>query len=423
MGINVLVYGSGAREHSIADAISKSPLLTKLYLAKAGAFKNLGTIIEFSDYEDLGGKCSNLGINLAVFGSEEPLCDGIVDIFKKYNISCIGVNKNFSQLESSKIFGKIFMGNHNIKTANYEILNGRKKENILENSHLTLLNQLPVVIKADGLCKGKGVIIAQSRDFAEQTINELLNGKFGENSKVILLEEFLEGEEISLMSLWDGKTLLHFPPARDFKRLNNSPDAPNTGGMGAFCPVVLTKEQEEKLKAYKQQLQNALIEEGAAFTGFIYSGLIWSRGDWYVLEYNVRLGDPECQAILTHLESDFLEVLNAAINKQLDIIDLEYKENYSACLVVACEGYPEHPKDGEIIKYPSPLTPLPQGASGKDIKIFNAGIKEKNGQLYSKGGRVISLCTNSQNPFPILKDFAKKIEMKNKYFRADIDIN
>lgn len=433
--INVLVYGSGAREHALADSFLNSPLLNKLYLAQTGSFKALGTVIEFSDYEDLGGKCAKLEIDLAVFGPEEPLCNGIVDIFKKYNIPCIGVNKEFSQLESSKIFAKVFMGNHKIKTARFEVLDGREKENALENSHLSFLDQSPVVIKADGLCGGKGVVIANNKKFAENTINEYLNGKFGENSKVILLEEFLKGDEISLISLWDGKTLLHFAPIRDFKRLNKSESAPNTGGMGAFCPVKIGA-FEKKLDDYKKQLENALIKEKADFIGFIYSGLIMAKvdgvWDWHVLEYNVRLGDPEAQALLTHLKTDFLSILKAAVEQNLDKIKLEYKEETSACLTLACEGYPKDPKDGKKITlpndYPSPY-PLPQGAREKllskyaVIKIYMAGVEEKNGELYSKGGRVLSLCTTSKDPFWDLKNFAKTIQMEHKYFRNDIEIN
>lgn len=410
--LNILVFGSGAREHAIVDAISKSHIPNKLFLAQTGAF-SFGETIEFTDFEDLGAKCSNIGVDLAIIGSEEPLCMGIVDILKNYNIPCIGVNKYFSQLEGSKLFGKVFMGNYGIKTAKYEVLDSREKENVLENSYLSFLDLNPLVIKADGLCKGKGVFIAKSRDVAEKAISDYIQGKFGEHSKVILLEEFLKGEELSLISLWDGKNLLHFSPTRDFKKLNNLPDAPNTGGMGAFCPVALTLEKQTKLDNYKQQLQNALTQERADFVGFIYSGLIWSRKDWYVLEYNVRMGDPECQAILTHLETDFLEILLSAKNQQLDKVELKFKDNYSACLVIACEGYPEKPLDGEKIVIPEQ----------KDIRIYNAGVKKIDGQLYSKGGRVLSLCINSDKPFPILKKFAEKIEMKNKYFRQDIDIN
>lgn len=414
--LNVLVYGSGAREHSIADAIKSSPLLNKLYIADAG-FAKLGEEIKFKDFEDLAQKCVKKKIDIAIFGSEEPLCEGVVDIFNEHQIHCIGVNKHFSQLESSKLFGKKFIKKYGIKTADYDVIteNNRPDYNKLN---------YPVVIKADGLCKGKGVVTAYNKAFAKKTIDEFLDGKFGEASKTVLLEEFLQGEELSLMSLWDGNTLLHFTPARDFKRLNKSPSAPNTGGLGAFCPVVLNSFQQKKLDEYKMQLEVALRLENADFCGFIYSGLILakekgskSNWDWHVLEYNVRPGDPETQATLVHLKTDFLKVLKSAVDKKLDAVKLEYQEESSACLVLACEGYPkesQYIKDGQKITMPDDIA---------DIKIFYSGVEEKNGQLYSKGGRVMSLCTTSSDPFWTLKKFAKEIEMNHKYFRTDMEIN
>lgn len=409
--INVLVFGSGAREHAIADALSNSCLLGKLYLASSGHFE-LGEVIEYTSYDNLAEKCSLLGVDLAVFGPEEPICKGIADVFRKHNIPCIGVDKYFSQLESSKLFAKNFMNKHGIKTAKYSSIS--YSVDYSKNCHCPfIIPHAPFVIKADGLCGGKGVVIAYDEEFAQKTIDEFLRGRFGQNSKTILLEEFLGGEEISLMSLWDGKSLLNFKPARDFKRLSAEPDAPNTGGMGAYCPVTLSSNQQQKLDNYLLKLENALKNEQAGFKGFLYSGLIWAKEDWYVLEYNVRLGDPETQAILSNLQTDFLSVLKAAVEGRLEEVSLEYKNKVSGCLTVACEGYPNSPKDGKLIKLP----PVQEG-----IKIFRAGVKEINGKMYSKGGRVLSLCTTSNKPFNVLKKFAKQIQMQNKYFREDIDL-
>jgi len=422
--INVLVYGSGAREHAIADSVSKSPLLNKLYLAQSGLV-NLGEEVEFSDYEDLAKKCADLKIDIAIIGPEEPICDGIADVFKAHNVPCIAVDKKFSQLESSKLFGKEFMKKYGIKTANYKVVTDDiKLKEIGELLPLSERGRFPyVAIKADGLCGGKGVVIANNKVFAEKTIEEFLAGKFGENSKTVLIEDYLQGEELSLMSFWDGKTLLHFIPARDYKKLNKTISAPNTGGMGAFCPVELTPFALKKLDEYKKQLENALIQEKADFVGFIYSGLIMSqekgtRGlwDWNVLEFNVRLGDPEAQAILGHLKTDFLSVLQAGLAQELDKVKLEYKQDITACLTLACEGYPKAPRDGKKITLPE------ETAENRYINIFHAGVEEKDGELYSKGGRVLSLCTTSNDPFWELKNFAKEIEMENKYFRPDMEV-
>lgn len=420
MGINVLVFGAGAREQAIAEAVLRSShgesrLLGKLFLAEP-CFAKHSEVIEFDGYEDLAQKCVEKKIELAIFGPEKPLCDGVVDIFKSHGINCIGVNKEWSKLESSKLFGKKFMEKHGIKTAKYSVVTEKSLPNYDKLNY-------PIVIKADGLCGGKGVVIANNKAFAEKTITDFLGGKFGENSKTILLEEYLQGEELSLMSLWDGKTLLNFAPSRDFKKLNKSPSAPNTGGMGAFCPVKLNSFMQNKLEEYQQKLEKALKSEKADFVGFIYSGLIWSKDNWQVLEYNVRLGDPEAQVTLEHLETDFLTVLNSAVKQDLDKVVLKYNSGYSACLILACQGYPkdlEYQKVGEKIYIPEP------NMKTRDIKVFYAGVeKDENGQLFSKGGRVLSLCTTALNTsltFPILKEFANSIKMEHKYFRQDIEI-
>lgn len=403
MKLNFLVLGSGAREHAIALKLSQSSLLNKLYLADANdGFCDLGEVVEYWDFEDLAQKSKSLNIDIAVVGPENPICEGIADALKKHGINCIGTNQKWSALESSKHFAKKFMQKHSIKTAKYQYI---------EDFSDVIVKAPPYVLKADGLCKGKGVSIVDDLGEAEKTVHAYLSGKFGDGSKSLLIEEFLEGEEFSLMSLWDGENLLSFLPARDFKKINNSPSAPNTGGMGAFCPTSLSNEQAVKLKEYENKLKIALLAENADFTGFVYSGLIWSKEDFYVLEYNVRLGDPETQAILTHLESDLGEVFKNAIDKKLDQTNFRWKENTSACLVLAADTYPETPSLGEKI------------SNIPDDKVYFAGVKKIGKDFYTNGGRILSVCVNSEKPFEDAKEIAKNICFKGKYYREDLSVN
>ena len=370
--------------------------------------------------EDLAKKCVEKEISLAVFGPTEPLSEGVVDVFKTHDIPCIGANKEFAQLESSKLFGKEFIEKYGIKTANYEVIT---KAKLPDYDRL----RYPIVIKADGLCGGRGVVNANNKAFAEKTITEFVDGKFGESSKTVLLEEYLQGEEISLTSLWDGKTLVSFAPSKGFKKLNKSESAPNTEGMGAYCPVKFNPFQEKKLDEYHNKLEKALRMESMSglmgdSCGFIYSSLIMAQKDrawdWHVLAFNVRMGDPEAQATLAHLRTDFLKVLKAASEQNLDKIRLDYNEDYSACLVVACEGYP---KSKEFQKLGKKIY-IPEDIETADIKVFYSGVKEVKGEIFSDAGRVLSLCTTSQDPFWDLKNFAKEIEMENKYFRIDMEV-
>lgn len=409
---NFLVLGSGAREHAIADKLLQSDFINKLFLADCNdGFAHLGEKINYTDFENLAQEAIKKNVNILVVGSENPLCEGITDVFLKNNIKVIGVNKHWSQLEASKLFAKQFMQKHAIKTADYKII---------KNIDDTKLFDSPYVIKADGLCKGKGVSVTKDKQTALEIIKENLNGKFGEASKTVLTEEFIEGEELSLMSLWDGKSLLSFLPARDFKRLNQNPDSPNTGGMGAFCPVSMNEPQQKKLEIYKNKLENALNDENADFRGFIYSGLIWNEKeqDFYVLEYNVRLGDPETQAILNVLESDFGEILIKASEQNLAEIDLKWSKNTATCLTIAAKGYPQKPEDGKKI------TNLPQNS--ETTKIYYAGVKKKKDGLYSNGGRVLSICVVenllSDRIFNNAIEIADSIEMEGKYYRKDLGL-
>lgn len=367
MSLKVCVWGEGAREEALRSAVSKSHLCSE--------------IITNPDDADL-----------IIFGPEAPICEGLVDFYEEKGIKCIGVNKKFSKLESSKLFAKLFMANNGIKCAKLLPLE---------------CDSFPQVVKFDGLCKGKGVKVVYSREDKDAFTRKILNSNVDSGvCKKYFIEEFLQGEEVSLMSFFNGKKLINFAPARDFKRLSADKNSPNTGGMGAFCPVALSAIQQKRLNMYQEKLEAALLAEGADFCGFVYSGLIWTADDWYVLEYNVRLGDPEIQAILSHLKSDFLEIL-------LEDKQPEYKSGVGACLVIASEGYPEKPFCGDEIVLPS---------STEDIDVYFAGVEFEDGKIFSNGGRVLSLCTNSQDPFPVLKDYAEKISMEHKYFRKDIDI-
>ena len=374
MSLNIWVIGSGAREQAIKTACAKSSLCKSVKILSE-------TELQVVDLRE-----SNP--DLIIFGSEEPICNGLTDVFREKGIQCIGVSKAISLLESSKLHAKSFIVRHNIKCA--KLLKTESKE-------------FPQVVKFDGLCKGKGVKIVYNNDEKNEFTRKFSGMKY-------FIEEYLDGNEISVMSYFYEGRLINFLPARDFKRLSGEKISPNTGGMGAYCPVYLTEVQQNKLNIYLQKLEKALITEGANFNGFIYSGLIWTRNDWYVLEYNVRLGDPECQAILTNLKNDFLDIL-------LNGTEPEYKDGIGACLTVAAQGYPDNPVLGDEISI--------NETSGKEqnIVIYPAGVKSANGKWYSAGGRVLSVCVNSDNPFPLLKNFVNNnIKMRHKYFRQDIDI-
>jgi len=408
--LKVLIYGGGAREHALAWKTKKSSLLKKLYLCKPNdGFADLGEVIDAENFVELAQISKGIGINMLVVGPEQPLINGIVDEFKKVGISAIGADKKWAMLEGSKSFAKEFMVRNNIPTAKYKIITDKTQiSQVLDEF------EIPIVIKADGIAAGKGVYIACTRKDAESMLNEFLEGKYGEASQKIVVEEFLEGAEISLISLWDGKTLLPLVPARDYKKLLAGNKGLNTGGMGAYCPVSLTLEEYKELEEYINTLKQALIEEHADFTGVVYSGLMLTKAGIKALEYNMRFGDPETQALLMHLDTDLLEVFKKQSEKKLDEVKLKWKQGQAFCVVVAAEGYPENPvKGGEIIN-------IEEVIENNEINIFYAGVRKLAGKLFADGGRVLSVCKTGIGVQKDIYDAIKQLDYENKVFRNDI---
>lgn len=413
MAHNILVYGSGGRENALAWKISQSPILNKLFLALPNdGFKNLGEEIVFSDFEDLAQKCLAKGIDLVIVGPEDPLSKGIVDVLNKYGIKCIGANKKWAQLESSKKYAKEFMSKHNIPTAKYLVVNSMDDIDKI----LSQFTHAPV-LKADGLAAGKGVHLSSDMRDAQNTLEEFLRGKWGEASSSVVVEEKLNGEELSIISIFDGETLLSFVPARDYKRLYDGQVGPNTGGMGAYCPVEISTEQNNDLKDYLAKLENALKAEKADFAGIIYSGLMLTSQGIEVLEYNMRFGDPETQPLMYHLDCDILEIFINASRKKLSQTKLKWKEGTTIAVVVAANGYPENPKKGCEIKG------LKEACKNHSTEVFYAGVKLEGAKLLSNGGRVLAICANGDNIEKVRNQIYKTIEeidFSDKIYRNDI---
>ena len=408
--MKVLIYGGGAREHALAWKIKQSSLLEKLYLCKPNdGFSQLGEVIDADNYEKLAQISKEIGINLLVVGSEEPLIKGIADEFKKAGIPAIGADKKWAELEGSKSFAKEFMERNSILTAKYKIITDKSQIPQVFDDF-----EIPVVLKADGLAAGKGVYIACTKEDAENMLNEFLEGKYGEASKKIVVEEFLEGAEISLISLWDEKTLLPLIPVRDYKKLLSGNKGSNTGGMGAYCPVSLTLEEYKELENYTNTLKQALIKENADFTGVVYSGLMLTKEGIKVLEYNMRFGDPETQALLLHLDTDLLEIFKKQSEKKLDEVELKWKQGQAFCVVVAAEGYPETPiKGGEIVN-------IDEIIENNDVTVFYAGVQKQDKKLIANGGRVLSVCKTGIGVQKDIYDAIKQLDYENKVFRNDI---
>lgn len=416
--MNILIIGQGGREHALSWQCAKSENVDKVYVAPGNAGTLTETKVENvniaeTDINSLINFAKNNSISLTIVGPEAPLVLGIVDEFQKAGLKIFGPTKNASQLEGSKAFSKDFLLRHNIPTANYGVFSDvDKAKNYIKEKGC------PIVIKADGLAAGKGVIIAENQTIAYNTVEDILaNNKFGKAGSKVVIEEFLTGEEASFIVMVDGKNILAMASSQDHKARDDGDKGPNTGGMGAYSPapivddMVFKKTMDEIIKPTVK----AMAEEGNPYTGFLYAGLmIDENSNIKVLEFNCRFGDPETQPIMMRLKSDLTSLCLMAVDKKLDKVKIEWSEKIALGVVLAAKGYPDKYSKGDIIKLPK---------DNENLKIFHAGTIYKNNKLLSNGGRVLcatALGEDIKDAQSKAYNLANKVIWDNKYYRRDI---
>ena len=414
--MKVGVIGSGGRENAICHSLKKSSKIDKIFCFPGNAgTASIAENIEFdlSDFENFKKFILNNQIDLIVVGPEQPLVDGIVDYLEKFNIKVFGPNKISSQLEGSKIFTKKICEKFNIPTAKFGIF-----ENKIEAKKFLQNSNFPIVIKADNLASGKGVYICNNFEESNIAIEEIFNGKFGKANN-LLIEEFLEGEEMSYFIISDGKTIKNFGTAQDHKRVLEGDKGKNTGGMGAYSPSrLISDELEEKIinNIIKPTLKG-LNEINTNFKGFLYAGLMIVNNEPYLIEYNVRMGDPECQIILPKLKTDLADILLACCEEKLDDINIQWLDKKSLCVVLCSKGYPDKfLKNIEIRN-------LNQIKISDTNFLFHAGTVKKNNEVYAVGGRVLNFVSISDNFADSKKEIIDNIERLNwsgGFYRKDI---
>ena len=425
--MNVLVLGSGGREHAIAWKISQSPDVNKIYVFPGNAGIEIDAELEkvsekvIKNSQDILHFAIENNIEITVVGPEKYLVDGIVDDFKKNGLKIIGPTKEAAKLEGSKSEAKLFMTRNNIETAQYELFNESVKAIAYAKNC-----RFPLVIKADGLASGKGVFIVKSFDEAKKTIIDLIDLKIlGDAGKKILIEEFINGKEVSFIVLTDGISIFPFPICQDYKKLNVGDLGPNTGGMGAYSPVdFVNNELSDKIiKDVIVPVVRGMENEGTPYSGFLYAGLIITPdGKIKVLEFNCRLGDPEAQVLMMLVKGDLYKLFHEMSNKNLHKYnsnnDFWYQES-AMTVVAASEGYPSNPKLDKLIKLPEIKK------NDKNLKIFHSGTTAINGKLLTSGGRVLSVTARGKNKKEVrfkVYEQLRKISFPGIYFRSDINI-
>ena len=414
--MKVGIIGSGGREHAICYAIKKSKKVEKIFCipGNAGTHDIAENIdLDINNFELLKEFIKEKNIDIIIIGPEKPLVEGIVDFLETNKIKVFGPNKLASKLEGSKIFTKNLCKKYNIPTAKFGVF--KTKEKALD---FLLQYKYPLVIKADGLAAGKGVYICENKTQGEQAIKEIFNGKFGKANE-ILIEQFLKGEEMSFFIISDGINIKNFTTAQDHKRVGEGDVGLNTGGMGAYSPSRLENEVLNKKildKIIKPTLR-ALENLNTNFKGFLYAGLMIIENEPYLIEYNVRMGDPECQTILPRLKTNFFEIVEATINQKLNQIDVVWSDAKTLSIVQCSKGYPEIYENNLEIKN------LDKIILTENEFIFHAGTKISSSKIVSNGGRVLNFVAKSKsfkNSREIVVDLINKINWKNGFYRKDI---
>ena len=416
--MKILVLGSGGREYSIGRMLASEEKVEKLYFQPGnGATSELGENLNISDYNELAQYAKENSIDLTIVGPEAPLVDGVVDVFKAQGLTIFGPSKEAAQLEGSKVYMKNFLAKYDIPTARY-----------IETDHIETAFKFietlptPVVVKADGLCAGKGVIIAQSHEEAKQAVSEMLSGKsFGDAGKKVIIEEFLDGYELSMFAICDGEDFILLPAAQDHKRLLDGDEGPNTGGMGAYAPTPLVDDviyQKVKDRIARPTL-DGMQKEGAPFEGVLFIGIMIVNGEPITLEFNVRFGDPECEILMPLMKTPVSELFYKAATKQLDTLNVEFINQFAVGVVMASEHYPyKSATPAEIV-----VDDVHHDEIATHTHISYAGVSSEEGKLYATGGRVL-VCVGLGDSIQQARDRAYmlcgQVHFAGKKLRTDI---
>jgi len=417
--MNILILGSGGREYSIGLAIAKEQEEHKITFCPGnGATENIGNNINIKDYNELATWAKENKIDLTIVGPEQPLVEGVVDIFKENGLTIFGPSKAAAQLEGSKVYMKNILKKYNIPTAAF-IETASKEE---AHNFIDTMQKTPIVVKADGLCAGKGVIIAQSKDEAKDAVNGMLSGEsFGDAGAKVVVEEYLDGYELSIFAICDGENYKVLPAAQDHKRVGDGDTGPNTGGMGAYAPTPLVnddiykKVEERVIKPTLEGMKN----EGAPFEGVLFIGVMVVDGKPIILEYNVRFGDPECEILMPLLESPVSELFYKGATKQLDKLDIKIKDQYGVAVVMASKNYPYSSSEpAEII-----VDEIHDEELAENSHISYAGVTKDGDKLLATGGRVL-LCVGFGDSIQVARDRAYalcgQVHFAGKKCRTDI---